>query len=176
MSIGLIAHRVAIRWSRAANMPIRSCRLKVGCPARIAANGEAESISELVSYLEIQITDVRDIHLAGLSEISDSPGPGRSRALDARRMAPLARRRGWLRGLRPSDQVAVAHRAVADSELEQAVEDQPPAAGSAPVEAEAELVEVALQVRVIRLRTTIGTLRWTGGSTRPPEAEDHPQV
>ena len=47
------------------------------------------------------------------------------------------------------DQVAVAHWAVADSELEQAVEDQPPAAGAAPVEAEAELVEVALQVRVI---------------------------
>src|SRR6266568_1382470 len=49
MSIGLIANRVAIRWSRAANVPIRSCRLRVGCPARIPANGEAESISALVS-------------------------------------------------------------------------------------------------------------------------------
>jgi|SRR5215467_11981975 len=35
----------------AANMPIRSCRLKVGCPARMAANGEAESISEFVKSL-----------------------------------------------------------------------------------------------------------------------------
>jgi hypothetical protein len=38
---------------------------------------------------------------------------------------------------------------VADGEFEQAVEDQPSAAGPAPVEAEAELVQVALQVRVV---------------------------
>src|SRR5579863_9481632 len=51
-----MVNRVAIRWSKAANMPIRSCRFKVGCPARMPANGEAESISAFVSYVEIQIT------------------------------------------------------------------------------------------------------------------------
>jgi hypothetical protein len=40
------------------------------------------------------ISRIRDIHLTGLFEVSDSPGPARSRALDARRVAPLARRRG----------------------------------------------------------------------------------
>ena len=44
-----MVNRVAIRWSSAANMPIRSCRFRVGCPARMAANGDAESISEFVS-------------------------------------------------------------------------------------------------------------------------------
>src|SRR5215472_3428146 len=101
-------------------------------------------------YADVGVMELRDIHLTGLSEVSDSPGPGRSRALDARRVAPLAWRRGRLcLGLRVGDQVAVAHRLVADSELEQAVEDQPPAGRPAPVEAEAELVEVALQVCVI---------------------------
>src|SRR2546430_1809724 len=52
-------------------------------------------------------------------------------------------------GLGVSDQVPVPHRMVADGELEHAVEDQAPAAGPAPVEAEAELVQVALQVRVL---------------------------
>ena len=30
-------------------MPMRSCRFKVGCPARMPANGEAESISAFVN-------------------------------------------------------------------------------------------------------------------------------
>src|ERR1017187_9645450 len=46
--MGLMENRVAIRWSRAANMPMRSCRFRVGWPARMPANGEAESISALV--------------------------------------------------------------------------------------------------------------------------------
>src|SRR5215470_16312803 len=96
------------------------------------------------------ITSLRGIHLTGLAQVSGSPGPGGPRALDARRMPPLAGRLGWLcLGLWVSDQVPVAHRIVADGELEHAVEDQAPAAGSAPVEAEAELVQVALQVRVL---------------------------
>ena len=37
--IGFVVNRVAIRWSRAAKVPMHSCRFKVGCPARIAANG-----------------------------------------------------------------------------------------------------------------------------------------
>ena len=48
-----------------------------------------------------------------------------------------------------SDQVPVPHWIVADGELEYAVEDQAPAAGPAPVEAEAEFVQVALQVLVL---------------------------
>ena len=62
----------------------------------------------------------------------------------------LGRRGGWLRlALGVSDQVPVPHRIVADGEFEYAVEDQPPTAGPAPVEAEAELVQVALQVLVL---------------------------
>src|SRR3974390_2619054 len=95
------------------------------------------------------ITGPRGIHLTGLSQVNGSPWPGRPRALDTGRMSPLAGRLGWLfLGLGVSDQVPVAHRVVADGELEHAVEDQAPAAGSAPVEAEAELVQVALQVLV----------------------------
>src|SRR3974390_2972582 len=75
------------------------------------------------------ITELRGIHLTGLSQVSGSPGPGRPRALDPRRMPPLAGRLGWLcLGLWVSDQVPVAHRIVADGELEHAVEDQAPAA------------------------------------------------
>ena len=93
---------------------------------------------------------IRGIQLTGLWQVSGSPGPGRPWALDARRVAWLGRRGGWLRlvlGL--GDQVPVPHRIVADGEFEHAVEDQPPAAGPAPVEAEAELVQVALQVLVL---------------------------
>ena len=50
-------------------------------------------------------------------------------------------------GLRVHDEVAVAHWGVADGEFEDAVEDHPAVAGSSAVEAEGELVEVALQVR-----------------------------
>ena len=49
MSIGLMVNRVAIRWSRAANIPMRSWRLKVGWPTKMPAKGEEESISELVN-------------------------------------------------------------------------------------------------------------------------------
>jgi hypothetical protein len=38
---------------------------------------------------------------------------------------------------------------VADSELEQPVEDEPAASRAAPVEAEHELIQVALQVRFL---------------------------
>jgi hypothetical protein len=45
---------------------------------------------------------------------------------------------------------------VADGELEDALEDEPSAAGRAPVEAEHELVEVGLQVRLVH-RSQVGT-------------------
>src|SRR5580700_7128334 len=96
------------------------------------------------------ITAVRGIQLTGLCQVSGSPGPGRPWPLDARRVAWLGRRNGRLRlvlGL--GDQVPVPHRIVPGGELEHAVEDQAPAAGPAPVEAEAELVQVALQVLVL---------------------------
>jgi hypothetical protein len=47
------------------------------------------------------------------------------------------------------DEVAVADRLVADSELQVAVEHQASAAGGAPVEAEHELIEVGPQVRLL---------------------------
>src|ERR1019366_2760702 len=90
------------------------------------------------------------IHLTGLALVSGSPWPGCSRAVDARRVASSAGRCGWrCLGLRVGDQVAVAHWVVGDGELEHAVEDQSPAAGPAPVEAEREFVEVALQVLLV---------------------------
>jgi hypothetical protein len=48
-----------------------------------------------------------------------------------------------------SNQVPVSHRIVAYGEFEHAAEHHSPAAGPAPVEAEAELVQIALQVRVL---------------------------
>ena len=51
--------------------------------------------------------------------------------------------------LRVDDEVPVADRLVPHGEPEDAVEDEPPAAGGAAVEAEHELVEVALQVRLV---------------------------
>jgi hypothetical protein len=110
---------------------------ETGCPGRVSpAVGFAQ---RLVVCMAV-ITVLRGIHLTGLCQVGGSPGPGRPRALDAQRMAPLAGHLGWLGpGLRVSDQIAVPHRIVADGELEHAVEDQAPAAGPAPVEAEAEL-------------------------------------
>src|SRR6266581_4625768 len=43
-----MAYRVAIRWSRAAKVPMRSCHARVGWPIRIPANGLALSMSALV--------------------------------------------------------------------------------------------------------------------------------
>ena len=63
-------------------------------------------------------------------------------------MTPCSGRGGCrLLGLGIGDQVAIAHRSVGDGEFEYAVKDQAPAARSPSIEAENELVEVALQVR-----------------------------
>jgi hypothetical protein len=56
---------------------------------------------------------------------------------------------------------------VADGELEHAVEDQAPAAGPAPVEAEAEFVQVALQVLVLD-RALMGAQQPALGQGRDP--------
>lgn len=90
------------------------------------------------------------IHLTGLSHVSGSPGPRGPSPIHARRMTPRHGRPGR-RALRlwVHDQVAVAHRVVSDGEFEYAVEDHPAAAGPAAVEAKHELVEVALQMRLL---------------------------
>ena len=63
-------------------------------------------------------------------------------------MTPCSGRGGCrLLGLGIGDQVAIAHRSVGDGEFEYAVKDPAPAARSPSIEAENELVEVALQVR-----------------------------
>ena len=54
-----------------------------------------------------------------------------------------------LLGARVDDQVAVANRFVVDGELKDAVKHEPPAARRAAVEAEHELVQVSLQVRLV---------------------------
>jgi hypothetical protein len=74
---------------------------------------------------------------------------------------------GFFLGLGMSDQVPVTHRMVADGEFEHAVEDQPPAAGPAPVEAEAELVQGALQVRVLA-RALVGAQQPAPGQRGDP--------
>ena len=58
-----------------------------------------------------------------------------------RRRAPL--------GARVDDGVPIAHGFVGDDDLDDAVEDEPAAAGGAAVGAEHELVEVGLQVRLV---------------------------
>jgi hypothetical protein len=61
-----MVNRVAIRWSRAAKVPSRSCRLRVGWPTRIPANGLAEShlgVGQEPQFLELgRIQQVRLIH------------------------------------------------------------------------------------------------------------------
>jgi hypothetical protein len=52
------------------------------------------------------------------------------------------------RGLGIGNDASVAYGAVGNGELEQPEEDEPPTGGAATVEAEHELVEVGLQVRV----------------------------
>ena len=58
---------------------------------------------------------------------------------------------GWwvLRWCRSDDEVVVANWIVTDCEFEQAVEDESAAARGAPVEAEHELVEIALQMSLV---------------------------
>ena len=65
-------------------------------------------------------------------------------------MAGAARCGRWvLRWCRGGDEVVVANRIVTDCEFEHAVEDESAAARGAPVEAEHELVEIALQMSLI---------------------------
>lgn len=56
MSVAFTWNRAAMRWSRAANMPMRSCRLSVGWPTSIPAKGDEESISEFESSAECSRT------------------------------------------------------------------------------------------------------------------------
>src|SRR5664280_2853207 len=90
------------------------------------------------------------IQLTGLVQVRGAPGTRRSRAVQARWVATASRwdRLGPL-GLRVDDEVAVADRLVLDGELEDAVEHHAAAVRSAAVEAEYELVQVALQVGLV---------------------------
>src|SRR5664280_1971978 len=90
------------------------------------------------------------IQLTGLVQVRGAPGTRRSRAVQARWVATASRRdRLGPLGLRVDDEVAVADRLVPDGELEDAVEHHAAAVRSAAVEAEGELVEVALQVGLV---------------------------
>src|SRR5881392_3773200 len=71
------------------------------------------------------ISLVRGLHLTGVAQVSGPPRPLGRRPLQARRMpAPRWRSRRDLPGPLAGDNVAVAHRIVACSELEQPVEDE----------------------------------------------------
>src|SRR3974390_1477389 len=70
-------------------------------------------------------------------------------------MTSGAWRRGRCLGSLADDQVVVADGVVAGGELEQPGEDRASAAGTAAVEAERELVQVALQMRFVN-RALVG--------------------
>ena len=100
----------------------------------------------------------------------------RTRTIQARRVTAASWRLGRHDlGLRVGDELAVAHRRVCDGEFEDAVEEHAAAAGSASVEPKDELIEVALQMRVLdralvraqqpALRQ--GAIRCTAGSNCP---------
>ena len=66
-----MAYRVAIRWSRAANMPIRSWRVRVGWPVRIPANGLAAV--HLRVGQEPQLLQLVGLQEVGLVDFSGRP-------------------------------------------------------------------------------------------------------
>src|SRR5262249_45128973 len=90
------------------------------------------------------------LHLTGVAQVSGPPRTLRWRPLQARRMPAgcWRDRRGLPRPLAGHD-VAVAHRVMAGGEFENPEEDQAAAARAAAVEAECELVQVALQMVLI---------------------------
>src|SRR5215469_17527472 len=102
------------------------------------------------TYAELGINRPRGLHLTGVAQVSGPPWAFRWRPLQARWM-PARRRRGRrdLPWPLARDDVAVAHRIVAGGEFEHPVEHQAAAGRPAPVEAEHELVQVALQVRFL---------------------------
>src|ERR1039458_2647479 len=90
------------------------------------------------------------LHLTGVVQVGGPPRTLRWRALQAWWMSARRwRGRGDLSWALTGDDVAVADRVVADGELEHPVEDEPAALRAAAVEAEHELVQVALQVRLV---------------------------
>src|ERR1035437_1236328 len=96
-----------------------------------------------------RIKSVGGLHFTGVVQVGGPPRTPRSRGVPACWMS--ARRWRGRRDLASpltGDDVAVADRVVADGELEHPVEDEP-AASRAAVEAEHELVQVALQVRLV---------------------------
>src|SRR5213078_2527894 len=125
MSAGLAAVAAGAPWT----MPATSVAVR--------SRGKARRVSR-----------VRGLHLTGVVQVSGPPRALCWRALQARWMA--ARHwRGWrdLSWPLAGNDVVVAHGVVADSELEHPVEDEPAALRAAAVEAEHELVQVALQMR-----------------------------
>jgi hypothetical protein len=98
---------------------------------------------------DVGITVLGGLHLTGVVQVG-TPGPPRAlrwRALQARWMS-AGRWRDLPWPLTGHD-VVVAHWVVAGRELEHSVEDEPAASRAAAVEAEHELVQVALQMRLV---------------------------
>jgi hypothetical protein len=96
------------------------------------------------------------------------PGAWCAGAVQARRVAVGLGRNGLGGfGLGVDDQVAVADRAVSDGEFEDAVKEHASAGRSAVVEAEGELVEVVLQVRLVH-RALVGAQQSSLGQGRDP--------
>ena len=58
-----MVNRVAIRWSSAANMPMRSCRFRVGWPTRIPANGGAVHLGVGHEPQFLQLGGVQQVRL-----------------------------------------------------------------------------------------------------------------
>src|SRR5258707_7035240 len=100
--------------------------------------------------VDLTIILLRGLHLTGVAQVSGPPRPLGWRPLQARRMPAFRwRGRGDLPWPLAGDDVAVTHRIVACGEVQQPVEDEPAASRAASVEAEHELVQVALQMRLL---------------------------
>jgi len=121
-------------------------------PLRIllATDAASEGI-DLQRHCHTVINYDRAIHLSQLVHLrcggSVTPRPSGARAIQAGRVTPAAGRRRWdllWRGVR--DDLPVAHRVVANGQLQHPQEHQSATARAAAVEPEAELVQVTSQV------------------------------
>ncbi len=114
-------HRTADRPRRPDGTD-RRARGTQDCPGVTRAVPEPDHQPRTVTMTAAPKCSTKGIHLTGLGQVSGSPGPGRPWPLDARRLASLGRRGGWLRlGLGVGDQVPVPHRIVPDGEFEHTV-------------------------------------------------------
>lgn len=112
-----VLRRTGTRWSKAGHASNHQVGVGGGCRGCRGAPCASDRAP--------QDRDDRALHLAGLARAGASPGPICARAVDARRVSNRARR-PWRHCSWPGpfDQLPVAHRVMADSQLKHAHEHQ----------------------------------------------------